>query len=108
MESILTEIRNEREYQKKKWGTDADDQVNTPMDFVGYIANHSTRWFPGGFRPYNDDTLYDFRDQMIKTAALAVAAIEYTDKLLDGSNIRPDVKTNQYPDKPLFDQETIG
>lgn len=88
---VLHEIDDERDYQVKKWGVDADDRINTPMDFVGYIAYYSTRWFDGGFRPYKRETLEKFRSQMIKTAALAVAAIEAVDKILDGSNIRTDI-----------------
>lgn len=91
MDNILQDIQHEREYQVTKWGTKADDEVNTPMDFVGYIAHHSTRWFDGGFRPYTVETLEDFRTQMVKVAALAVAAIEATDKILLGEVERPDV-----------------
>lgn len=89
--NILDEIEAERTYQTEKWGTDADLKVNTPMDFVGYIANHSSRWFGGGFRPYSRETLQAFRRQMIKVGALAVAAIEHVDAILDGSVDRPDV-----------------
>jgi hypothetical protein len=78
--SIYDEIRQEREYQKKRWGDDADIKVNTPNDFVSYISHHSTRWFNGGFQPYSNKVVDDFRTQMIKTAALAIAAIEALDK----------------------------
>jgi len=91
MDKILEELKQEREYQKTKWGSKTDDTLNTPMDFVGYISNHSTRWFPGGLKPYSEATIHNFRQQMIKTATLAVAAVEYADKLLDKSNVRPDV-----------------
>lgn len=79
MENILSEIREEREYQKNKWGTDADVTLNTPNDFVSYIAHHSTRWFDGGFEPYAPEVVDAYRTQMIKTAALAVAAVEALD-----------------------------
>lgn len=77
---ILNEIDKEREYQEGKWGNNADDTVNTPNDFVSYVAAYSTKWFPGGFMPYNPKTTDDFRTSMIKTAALAVAAVESIDR----------------------------
>jgi hypothetical protein len=91
MTKVIEEIQAEREYQRQKWGTEADLKVNTPMDFVGYIANHSSRWFGGGFRPYSRDTLGAFRIQMIKVATLAIAAIEHVDAILAGEVSRPDV-----------------
>lgn len=75
-QAILKEIDNEREYQVKKWGNGADDTKNQPNDWTAYIGHHSTRWFNGGFAPYDADTVAAFRKQMIKTAALAVAAVE--------------------------------
>jgi hypothetical protein len=80
MDNILNEIRAEREYQKNKWGDEVDVTVNTPNDFVSYIAHHSTRWFDGGFTPYTSDVVDTYRKQMIKTATLAVAAVEALDK----------------------------
>lgn len=77
---MYEEIRAEREYQQNKWGNEADDTVNSPNDFVSYIAHHSTRWFSGGFEPYPSETIDEFRKQMIKVAALAVAAVESLDR----------------------------
>jgi hypothetical protein len=88
---ILSEIGDERQYQVDKWGDETDDKLNDPMDFVGYIAHHSTRWFNGGFPPYSEATLLNYREAMIKVGALAVAAIGYTDRLLSGENDRPDI-----------------
>lgn len=83
--SIYDEIKAEREYQKEKWGVEKDDTLNTPNDWVAYIANHSSRWFPGGFRPYSEEVVADFRTQMVKVATLAVAAIESVDRGSPGS-----------------------
>ena len=94
IENILNEIQIERIYQIDKWGKEADDKVNRPMDFVGYIAHHSSRWFDGGFSPYSRETLIKYRQQMIKVAALAVAAIEAIDKILSGENYRADILEN--------------
>jgi hypothetical protein len=77
---ILQEIAKERAYQEEKWGNTTDDTVNTPVDFTAYIANYSSKWFPGGFIPYDSKTVDAFRTSMLKTAALAVAAIESVDR----------------------------
>lgn len=78
--NILEEVAKERQYQQERWGNTADDTVNTPNDFVTYVANYSTKWFPGGFTPYTPETVDAFRKSMIKTAALAVAAVESIDR----------------------------
>lgn len=88
---FLEDIKNERDYQITKWGTDADFTINAPMDFVGYIAYHSTRWFEGGFRPYSRETLENFKAEMVKVATLAAAAVESVDAILEGKVNRPDV-----------------
>lgn len=79
-QDIIKEIDAERTYQDGKWGHEADDTKNQPNDWVAYIAHHSTRWFNGGFAPYPAATVAEFRKQMVKTAALAVAAIESLDR----------------------------
>lgn len=82
---ILAEVANERHYQEGRWGNTADDTKNKPNDFVAYIAAHSTRWFQGGFDPYPAAGVDAFRDQMIKVAALAVAAVESVDRQRDAN-----------------------
>lgn len=77
---IFAALKQEREYQTAKWGNEADDTMNTPNDFVSYISNYSTRWFNGGFAPYNTKTVDEFRISMLKTAALAIAAVESIDR----------------------------
>lgn len=77
---IIKEIVEERRYQDSRWGHEADDTLNRPNDWVSYISHHSTRWFNGGFEPYDVETVARFRRQMVKTAALAVAAIESLDR----------------------------
>lgn len=78
--SVYDEIRKEREYQDGKWGHKADDTLNTPNDFIAYMNAYSTRWFPGGFTPYTPEVVDAYRKSMLKTAALAVAAIESLDR----------------------------
>jgi hypothetical protein len=81
--TINEEIIAERNYQIERWGHKLDDTVNKPNDWVAYIAHHSTRWSKGGFPPYNAETVESFRCQMIKTAAIAVAAVESLDRQIE-------------------------
>ena len=99
---ILNEIERERAYQDGKWGHKADDTKNEPNDWVAYIAHHSSRWFSGGFAPYNTPTVDAFRKQMIKVAALAVAAVESLDRqrITDGAAF--------YENQTHDDYEEIG
>lgn len=80
---ILNEIADERTYQEGRWGNNADDELNEPNDFIAYMNAYSTRWFPGGFAPYTPETVDAFRKSMIKTAAIAVAAVESLDRQRD-------------------------
>lgn len=77
---VLNEIAQERTYQENKWGNETDDTVNTPNDYCTYLSAYATKWFPGGFLPYNPQTVDEFRTSMVKTAAIAVAAVESIDR----------------------------
>ena len=72
-QDIFDSIQTEREYQDQKWGTAFDDK-NTANDWVAYIAEYSSR----GCSYEND--VQAFRTAMLKTATLAVAALEATDR----------------------------
>lgn len=87
---ILGRISEERDYQDRKWG-DSDDLLNTPADFNTYINHYATRYLDGTFRPYSTETLVKFREGMIQTAAIAVAAAEFAGKVLNDEIHRPDV-----------------
>lgn len=89
-QTILSEIDAERDYQIQRWG-DLDDLTNLPNDFVAYIAHYSTRWLSGETAPYSLETLIKYRQSMVKTAAIAVAATEFADKIINGENNRDDV-----------------
>lgn len=79
-ESILEEINRERTYQQGRWGDSADDSKNTPWQWTAYIAAYATKWMRGSFPPITRDEADDFRAKMIKTAAIAVAAVESLDR----------------------------
>lgn len=76
---ILSEIESERTYQIEKWGNDTDDSLNTPWMWVAYISHYATKWMRGAFKLGSND-VDDFRAKMIKTAAIAVAAVESIDR----------------------------
>lgn len=79
MQKILDEIAAERTYQDNKWGPSVDDTLNTPWMWTTYIANYSTKWMRGAFKLGKSD-VDDFRAKMVKTAAIAVAAVESIDR----------------------------
>lgn len=73
MIDILNDIANEREYQKTKWGD--SDHLNNEYNYAGYIgayANRSLIGYPGT----TPERRKAFKADMIKVAAIAVAAIE--------------------------------
>jgi hypothetical protein len=88
---IFDEIQAERQHQVERWGVEKDLEVTAPVGWIAYIAHHATRWQMGGFAPYDRATLTTFRNQMVKVATLAIAAIQATDAILEGKVSRPDV-----------------
>lgn len=70
--AVLAEIRHERNYQTDKWGNEFDDK-NTVNDFTAYITKYA------GNAAFATCTA-DQRTQLVKVAALAVAAIETIDR----------------------------
>lgn len=70
---IYQSIDNERAYQDAKWG-DSDDQ-NTEYNWAAYIGAYTNRSLIG-FPGQTPERREAFRKDMIKVAALAVAALE--------------------------------
>ncbi len=83
-EKIFNEIALEREFQQNILGytQSVDDFNNTPIEWVAYITSYATTWWTKRWKAPND-VLKAFRVSMIKVAALAVAAIESTDRELE-------------------------
>jgi hypothetical protein len=72
--SIYEQIANERIEQDKKWGGSSHDDCHQNWEWIAYITKHAGKavmW------PWNGPT---FRCQMVRVAALAVAAIEWYDR----------------------------
>jgi hypothetical protein len=77
MDEIFEEIKAERARQDQFWG-EKFDAKNTANDWVAYIVRYvSTAAYDGRERKFTN--VY-FRSQMIKAAALCIAAIEALDK----------------------------
>jgi hypothetical protein len=72
--NALLDVEAEREYQDRKWGGPANDDLQAEADWLAYIAEYAG----GAGRAAN----YDFRTRMVKVAALAVAAVEAHDRKL--------------------------
>ncbi len=70
-EKIIEEILAEREYQDHKWGGPEHDDIHSDSDWNSYIIKHLGKAFVSQLA---------FREQMIKVAALAVAAAEWHDR----------------------------
>lgn len=77
-EDILADINDERVYQDDKWGTEFDDK-NTVNDFAIYICRYASN---AAFveEAVKASAVAAQRNQLIKVAALAVAAIETIDR----------------------------
>jgi hypothetical protein len=70
---IFDEIHIERVYQDSIWGGPAHDDKNTSHDWIAYIVYYLGK----AIAPWKPHV---FRINMIKVAALAVAAIEWIDR----------------------------
>lgn len=68
-EEIFHKITAERQYQDAKWGVE-NDKNNTPNDWIAYITKYAGN---ASSLPFSEA---HFRMQMIKVAALAIAALE--------------------------------
>ena len=69
-EDILDEIKAERMEQDKQWGGPSHDDHHTTTDWMRYIT----------YQAQQSVNPNEFRERMVKVAALAVAAIESYDR----------------------------
>lgn len=75
---VLEAVEAERVRQDEKWGGPSHDDQHTSHDWVAWIVRYTGRSVTyGAF-----DTLR-FRSHMVKVAALAIAAIEWADRLIE-------------------------
>jgi hypothetical protein len=85
MESILEEIRQERAHQDKKWGGPSHDDVHSPYDWSAFILTYLGQSISDFVKESGrvEPKLRAFRYNMIKVAALAIAAVEAVDRKLE-------------------------
>lgn len=89
MEQILKEIARERKHQDEKWGGPKHDDIHHPYSWCVVITSYLSKSV--GFfitETGTEDSRYKtFRFNMVKVAALALAAIEAVDrKIENGKN----------------------
>lgn len=72
MEAVINDILKERAYQASIWGVEFDNK-NTATDWFSYIEEYNHKAVIA-----LDDKVW--RNQMIKVASLAVAAVEAFDR----------------------------
>lgn len=70
---VMAEVSAERNRQNKQWGGPAVDDKRDPTDWFRYINYQREKWRRPNGASY-------FREAMIKTAALAIAAVESHDR----------------------------
>jgi len=75
---IIIEIVKERSDQDEQWGGPTHDDTHSREDWCCFIENQLMQ-----IRNSNED-ISIFRARMVKVAALAVAAIERTDRYVQG------------------------
>jgi hypothetical protein len=89
---VYDEIRAERATQDERWGGPAHDDGHSPLDWIRYLAEHLARaggwaaeildeqhWFTAHISG-SVDHMPAYRRQLVRVAALAVAAIESYDR----------------------------
>ena len=71
---VIDEVLAERKHQDEKFGGPVHDDGHTGRDWIAFIVEHLGR---AGTQVFAGD---NFRKQMIKVAALAIAAVEWYDR----------------------------
>ncbi len=77
---IVEEIIAERQRQDRKWGGAAHDDEHERSDFVRFVREH----LDAARKEAMCGRLDEWRVEMIQIAALAVAAVEMSDRRRDG------------------------
>lgn len=73
---LVKEIAGERQEQDKTWGGPEHDDKHCRSDWINFIIRHLGLAVDDG----TADVSQRFRKQMIRVAALAIAAIESSDR----------------------------
>lgn len=76
---VLAEVAEERDRQDAKWGGPTHDDTHSPADFCSFIREHEAR-AEAALKGLPIREFDDYRRQMLRVAALAVAALEQWDR----------------------------
>ena len=75
MAQIFNEIEDERLHQDEKWGGPEHDDTHSPEEWWAILFDHCDRLVDSGGQAEGD-----YRERLIKIAAIAVAAIQSWDR----------------------------
>jgi len=78
MNKIFEAIKQERAYQDGRWGGADHDDQHGPNEWIAFITAYAGKTFYC-CKDHPAD-IQEFKRNMIKVAALAVAAIEWADR----------------------------
>lgn len=76
MSKVIDDILAERAAQDAQWGGPAHDDEHSMIDWLNYISYQLRH---AGYAAY-DEVIPAYRQRLVKTAALAAAAIESLDR----------------------------
>lgn len=79
---IILEVLSERYQQDRQWGGAAHDDQHGSHDWIAYLSKHLGKAVVWPF------DLITFRKQMVRVAALAVAAIEWADRRIEADGVK--------------------
>ncbi len=98
--SIYDEIRMERRNQDAKWGGAKHDDTHTDEEWLNFIEHHL-------WRAYNED--FAWRKQMLRVAALVVAAIESSDRVNEAAPAgEPQPQEPEEYSREAFERDSKG
>jgi hypothetical protein len=80
--TVYDEIKTERAAQDVKWGGPLHDDTHTPDHWVNFVIEHAEDAIS------DEHHLSAYRKEMVRVAALAVAAIESWDRLSNPLNVK--------------------
>jgi ABC-type uncharacterized transport system YnjBCD substrate-binding protein len=73
---LLQKVKEERDYQDKRWGGDWTDNSWSAADWIAFIEKYKSNAMVAAINGEKDE----FVKQMVKVAALAVAAAEAAER----------------------------
>jgi hypothetical protein len=88
--AVLSELALIRDTQDRQWGGTVHDDHNEPWDWVAYITKSLGRSIV--YPPTTKRALVSFRQELMKVAAIAVAAAQSIDRKLEGDILTTELR----------------